>query len=53
MQLTQEERQVSQATPWQETYVAQTHFRKMETTRNRPHQNVLATRMQVKTLHKQ
>jgi hypothetical protein len=45
--------QVSWATPWQETYLAQTHFRKTETTRNHPHQNVLATRMQVRTLYKQ
>jgi hypothetical protein len=45
--------QVSWATPWQETYLAQTHFRKTETTRNRPLQNVLVTRTQVKTLHKQ
>jgi hypothetical protein len=37
---------------WQETYLAQTHFRKTETTRNHPHQNVLVTRMQVKTLYK-
>jgi hypothetical protein len=29
--------QVSRAAPWQETYLAQTHFRKMETTRNHPH----------------
>jgi hypothetical protein len=29
--------QVSWATPWQETYLAQTHFHKMETTRNHPH----------------
>jgi hypothetical protein len=28
-------------------------FRKMETTRYHPHQNVLVTQMQVKTLHKQ
>jgi hypothetical protein len=28
--------QVFRATPWQETYLAQTHFRKTETTRNRP-----------------
>jgi hypothetical protein len=32
---------------------ALTHFRKTETTRNHPHQNVLVTRTQVKTLHKQ
>jgi hypothetical protein len=36
------------ATPWQETYLAQT-----ETARNRPHQNVLVTGTQVKTLYKQ
>jgi hypothetical protein len=42
--------QVSQAMPWQETYLAQTHFRKTETTRNHPHQNVLVTRTKVKTL---
>jgi hypothetical protein len=45
--------QVSWATLWQETYLAQTHFRKTETTRNHPHQNVLVNRTQVKTLHKQ
>jgi hypothetical protein len=45
--------QVSWATHWQETYLAQTHFRKMESTRNYPHQTVLVTRTQVKTLHKQ
>jgi hypothetical protein len=33
--------------------VAQTHFRKTESTGNHPHQNVLVTRTQVKTLHKQ
>jgi hypothetical protein len=44
--------QVSRTAPRQETYLAQTHFRKMET-RNHPHQNVLVTRTQVKTLHKQ
>jgi hypothetical protein len=37
----------------QETYQAQTHFHKTETTRNHPHQNVLVIRTQVKTLHKQ
>jgi hypothetical protein len=31
----------------------QIHIRKMETTRNHPHQNVLITRTQVKTRHKQ
>jgi hypothetical protein len=35
------------------TYLALTHFRKMETTGNHPHQNVLVTRTQVKTLYKQ
>jgi hypothetical protein len=35
------------------TYLAQTHFSKTETSRNHPHQNVLVTQMQVKTLHKQ
>jgi hypothetical protein len=45
--------QVSWATPWQETYLAQTHFRKTETTRNHRHQNVLVTRTKVKTLYKQ
>jgi cold shock CspA family protein len=39
---------VSWATPWQETYLAQTHFRKTETTRNHSHQNVLVTQTQVK-----
>jgi hypothetical protein len=39
--------------PLQETYLAQTHFCKTETTRNHPHQNVLVTRTQVKTLYKQ
>jgi hypothetical protein len=29
------------------------HFRKTETARNPPHQNVLVTRTQIKTLHKQ
>jgi hypothetical protein len=46
-------RQVYWDTPWQETYLAQTHFRNTETTRNLPHQNVLVTRTQVKTLYKQ
>jgi hypothetical protein len=45
--------QVSRTTPSDETCLAQTHFRKTETTRNHPHQNVLVTRMQVKTLYKQ
>jgi hypothetical protein len=45
--------QVSPATPWQETYLAQIQFRKTETTRNHRHQNVLVTRTQVKTLYKQ
>jgi hypothetical protein len=45
--------QVSWATPWQETYLAQTHFRKTETTRNHAHQNVLVTQTKVKTLYKQ
>jgi hypothetical protein len=45
--------QVSWATPWQETYLAQTHFHKTETTRNQPYQNVLVTRTKVKTLYKQ
>jgi hypothetical protein len=40
--------QVSWATTWQETYLAQT-----ETTRNHPHQNVFVTWTQVKTLYKQ
>jgi hypothetical protein len=31
-------------------HLAQTNFRKAETTRNHPHQNVLITQMQVKTL---
>jgi hypothetical protein len=43
---------VSRATPWQEAYLVQTHFCKMKTTRNHPHQNALVTRTQVKTLHK-
>jgi hypothetical protein len=34
-------------------HLTQTHFRKTETTRNHPHQNVLVTRAQVKTLYKQ
>jgi hypothetical protein len=42
--------QVSWATPWRETYLAQTHFHKTATTKNHPHQNVLVTQMQVKTL---
>jgi hypothetical protein len=46
VQLPQQDGQVSWATPWQETYLAQTHFR-------HPHKNVLVTRMQVRTLHKQ
>jgi hypothetical protein len=33
--------------------LAQTHFRKTETTRNHPHQSVLITPTKVKTLHKQ
>jgi hypothetical protein len=46
-------RKVFWTTPWQETHLAQTHFRKTETTRNQPHQNVLVTRTQVKTLYKE
>jgi hypothetical protein len=49
----QKRNQVSQTTPWQETHPVQTHFRKTETTRNYPHQNMLVTRIQVKTLYKQ
>jgi hypothetical protein len=45
--------QISRAAPWQGTYLAQTHFCKIETNKNHPHQNVLVTQMQVKTLHKQ
>jgi hypothetical protein len=41
--------QVSWAIPWQETYLTQTHFRKMETTSSHPHQNVLVTRKKFKT----
>jgi hypothetical protein len=37
----------------QKTCLEQTHFRKTETTRNHPHQNVLVTWTQVKTLLKQ
>jgi hypothetical protein len=36
------------STPWQETHLAQTHFRKTETTTNHSHQNILVTRTQVK-----
>jgi hypothetical protein len=32
------------------TYLAQTHFYKMETTRNHTHKNLFITRMQAKTL---
>jgi hypothetical protein len=45
--------QVSQATPRQQTYLAQTHFRKTETTKNHPDQNVLVIRTKAKTLHMQ
>jgi hypothetical protein len=45
--------QVPRATPWKETYLAQTHFRKIETTKNYPFQNVFVTRTQAKTLNKQ
>jgi hypothetical protein len=45
--------ELSWATPWQETYLAQTHFPKTETTRKHPHQNVLVTRTWVRTLCKQ
>jgi hypothetical protein len=45
--------EVSRATPWQETYLAQTHFCKTETIRNNPQQNVLVTWKQVKALCKQ
>jgi hypothetical protein len=38
---------------FQETYLAQTYFCKTEATRYHPHQNVLVTRTQVKTLYKQ
>jgi hypothetical protein len=48
-----ERSQVSRTTPQQETHLAQTHCRKTETTRNYPHQNVLVTWTQVKTLYKQ
>jgi hypothetical protein len=51
MQLSQEEN-VKNLRLHLETYLAQAHFRKMETTRNYPHQNVLATQTQVTTLHK-
>jgi hypothetical protein len=44
--------QVSWATPWQETYLAQTRFRKTETTRNHRHQNVLVTWTKVSTSNK-
>jgi hypothetical protein len=44
---------VSWAPPLQETYLAQTQLHKPETARNHPHQNVLVTRMKVKTLYKQ
>jgi hypothetical protein len=37
----------------QETYLAQTHFRKTETTRIHPYQNVLVAQTKVKTIHKQ
>jgi hypothetical protein len=43
----------SWATPRQETYLAQTHFRKTETTRNHSHQNVFVIRTKVKPLYKQ
>jgi hypothetical protein len=43
---------VSRATLWQESYLAQTHYSKTETTRNHPHQNVLVTWTKVKTLCK-
>jgi hypothetical protein len=36
-----------------ETHLAQTHFRKKETTRNHPPPKVLVTRTQVKSLYKQ
>jgi hypothetical protein len=45
--------QVFRVAPWQETYLAQTHFRKTETTRTHPHQNVLVTRTKVKIIYKQ
>jgi hypothetical protein len=45
--------QVSRVTPWQETYLARTYFRKTEITWNHPYQNVLVTWTQVKTLYKQ
>jgi hypothetical protein len=45
--------QVSWTTPWQETCLAQRHFRNTETNRNHPHQIVLVTRTQMKTIHKQ
>jgi hypothetical protein len=53
VQLPQEEDVKYLGTPWQETHLAQTHFRKTERTRNHPHQNVLATQTKVKTLYKQ
>jgi hypothetical protein len=45
--------QVSWATPWQETYLAQTYFRKTGTTRKHPHQNVLVTWTKAKTRYTQ
>jgi hypothetical protein len=46
-------RQLCRTTPSQEAHLTQTHFRKTERTRNHPHQNVLVTRTQIKTLYKQ
>jgi hypothetical protein len=45
--------QVSRDASRQKTHLAQTHLHQTETTRYFPHQNVLVTRTQIKTLYKQ
>jgi hypothetical protein len=45
----QDDGKLSRAAPQQETYLAQTHIRKMEANGNDAHQNVLVTWMQVNT----
>jgi hypothetical protein len=45
--------QIFRASPWQETYLTQTHFRKTETTRTHPLQNARVTQTKVKTFYKQ
>jgi hypothetical protein len=38
---------------WKDKFIPRLFFRKTETTKNHPHQNILVTRTEVKTLYKQ